>query len=240
MSPAKRDPGKPAADIAKLLVDIANLNLNEHQIPGGKKLDKSPPPQAVKTSTKGAQGPENIKPEEKPAVIISSDNEGSKPKRMALRTARSSKVAILSRLTREISEAINNHMLAKVLHEFIELLESNRSKMLTREGFTFLDTFYKQLADPSIFIVNSRSGRPARPRAAKKTSARSDIDRSSAKGSELKVLRKEIKDAPLAISNSQMAQMIREFETVIKQTSGHYVNADGLAFLQGVEARLKD
>jgi hypothetical protein len=62
----------------------------------------------------------------------------------------------LTKLTKRASEASDNIALSELVVEFVDLLKSYTSRTLTKEGFAFIDTLYKQLADPSVFVLPLR------------------------------------------------------------------------------------
>ena len=75
---------------------------------------------------------------------------------------RLTKAARLGQLAREMAAATDNAALARLVRAFVGVMQENRSKMLTKEGFAVLDALHKQLADPSVFVAPQRSGRRAR------------------------------------------------------------------------------
>ena len=62
----------------------------------------------------------------------------------------------LVKLTKRAGAGTDNQELSKLVLEFIEVLQMNSSRTLTKEAFEFLDALHKQLADPSIFIIPTR------------------------------------------------------------------------------------
>jgi casein kinase 1 len=62
----------------------------------------------------------------------------------------------LAKLTSKASDATTNAALSELVRQFIEVLQCNSSRTLTKEAFHFLDVLYKQLADPSIFVTPLR------------------------------------------------------------------------------------
>ena len=63
-----------------------------------------------------------------------------------------SKAVLLADLSHKASRAVDNATLAKLVQEFVKILQMNSSKTLTKEASRFLDVLYKQLDDPSVFI----------------------------------------------------------------------------------------
>jgi hypothetical protein len=62
----------------------------------------------------------------------------------------------LTKLTKRASDAIDNTALSALVVEFVGILKSYSSRTLTKEGFAFIDTLYKQLTDPSVFVLPMR------------------------------------------------------------------------------------
>ena len=62
----------------------------------------------------------------------------------------------LLKLTKRAGAGTDNRELSGLVLEFIQVLQMNSSRTLTREAFEFLDALHKQLADPSVFIVPTR------------------------------------------------------------------------------------
>lgn len=54
----------------------------------------------------------------------------------------------LERLAKSIEAATTNKELSKYVSEFIQIMQSNSGRTLTRPGFQFLDVLYKQLDSP--------------------------------------------------------------------------------------------
>lgn len=243
----RKEPATPLkpTDVSKLLGDIANLNLNEHQIPGAKKPVK---PKVIEQPREEPEKENAVVPSAQPPsnVIVVSGNEsspnGSESKTLQPAT-RWSKAAALVRLTAKVSNAVDNVALARIVHDFVEVLQTNRSKALTKEGFAFLAALNKQLEDPSVFITNPEVPRPLRTRSGTRAQLKQAVDpvddQRPGRGDKMWVLRKKIADAPPGMGNSQLAQMVSDFEAVVKKSSGRCVTSDGLAFLAGVEERLK-
>lgn len=107
--------------------------------------------------TKDADGEENTDTESQDdnitTIEISSDSseEESAPRQPML-----PKRVRLVKLTKRAGAGTDNLELSKLVLEFIQVLQMNSSRTLTREAFEFLDALHKQLADPSVFIVPTR------------------------------------------------------------------------------------
>lgn len=62
----------------------------------------------------------------------------------------------LGMLRCKVLTAVDNDELARAVYEFMNVISTQRSKVLTKEGFGFLDALCKQLGDPSVFIAPLR------------------------------------------------------------------------------------
>lgn len=87
-------------------------------------------------------------PESEQVIVISSGSEGETSE-----WSKMPKASKLDMLAKKALAATDNDALAEVVLEFSETLKSYSSRALTRQGFSFLDALYKQLADPSVFNV---------------------------------------------------------------------------------------
>jgi casein kinase 1 len=87
-------------------------------------------------------------------IEISSDS--SEEEESAPRQPMLPKRVRLLKLTKRAGAGTDNLELSKLVLEFIQVLQMNSSRTLTREAFEFLDALHKQLADPSVFIVPTR------------------------------------------------------------------------------------
>lgn len=132
-----------------------------------------------------------------------------------------------------MTAATNNQALAQVVTDFVIFLQSNRSRTLTKEGFAFLDALYKQLEDPSVFIVPLRT---SRTRNASQQQQEANHVPPRLKLDMLATLKREVTGAT---GNRALAKMVADFGTVINKSSGRTVTKDGFAFLEGLATRLK-
>jgi casein kinase 1 len=123
--------------VLAVLQGLKNLNLDTHLIKGtdDKKTDKE---SRIASSI---------------TIEISSDSseEESAPRQPTI-----PKRTRLLKLTKRAAAGTDNQELSELVLEFIQVLQMNSSRTLTREAFEFLDTLHKQLADPSIFVVPPR------------------------------------------------------------------------------------
>ncbi|KAH8108676.1 CK1/CK1 protein kinase [Phellopilus nigrolimitatus] len=245
-------------DIEKVLGEIANLNLDSAIVPGAERPAVAPVPTNQDSSGAGAgaaapniadlqnsgqldTAPEKAK-QQADFIVISSDGSSDPSSRQLDRYA---KQAAIRLLTRQARKAIDNAELGKLLRQFVDMLQANRSKVVTKEAFDFLAALSKQLEDPSVFVVpDSRA-----------TSGNSDANSAVTNGSQtrlrqrpppapkvetVKTIRQRLQTAPLGMGNTQLALMLTEFSAAVRATSGKTLTRDGMAFLEGVESRLKD
>ncbi|KAJ7935573.1 kinase-like domain-containing protein [Mycena leptocephala] len=135
----------------------------------------------------------------------------------------------LTKLTKRASDAIDNTALSALVVEFVGILKSYSSRTLTKEGFAFIDTLYKQLTDPSVFVL------PMRQRSSDK-SLQKEKEPAHVKLGVVARLRREVLEAT---NNKTLAKMVEDFGQVTNKSSGRTVTKDGFAFLEGVAERLK-
>jgi len=130
-----------------ILNDLAKLNFNQ-----GK---------AVLGDVKnvGARHDGHIAPKEpqkeKEVICVSSESEisGNKEKPPVFTETKANRIM---KLVQRTAQATDNEALSKLVGDFVEALQCNRSRVLTREAYLFLDAVCKQLEDPSVFIVATR------------------------------------------------------------------------------------
>jgi hypothetical protein len=133
----------------RILNDLGNLDLGDAQVLG----DRETVDEAVRKAKDAAKEDSSKENQSHDVIEIDSDSEGIQtipPPHL------NPKAYKLSKLAKRASEASDNTVLSELVLEFIAILKSNSSRTLTKEGFTFLDTLYKQLADPSVFVVPMR------------------------------------------------------------------------------------
>lgn len=139
------------AHLEDILNGLTNLNLGERQILGDKKNVQD----AIQRAKDDAKrNDDSFKQSQSKNVIqISSGSEANDSIPPPFLAPKAHK---LIRLTTRVSEATDNRALSVLVRDFVEVLQSNTSRALTKEGFHFLDVLYKQLADPSVFIMPMR------------------------------------------------------------------------------------
>lgn len=229
MTPLRRTPATPGPEnVEQILNDLANLKLDDRPVLGDRKNINNVVQQAKANAKKPAVD-----------VIVISDNTDSSelakqiPNQLALPLGtRIPKAAQLNKLTTAVSEATDNEALAHVVTNFAVFLQSNRSRTLTKEGFAFLDTLYKQLADPSVYVMPLRTSRSMD----KEQQPVGGADPRRVKLDVLAALRREVDTAS---GNRALAKMVADFGAVTNRSSGRTVTKDGFAFLEGLAARLR-
>jgi casein kinase 1 len=129
--------------VENILNDLTKLNLGGRQILGNKTN--------VEDTTRNAPADANkCNPIQKEIIEVSSDSDSndSTPSPFVV-----PKAVRLAKLTVRVSDATNNLALSDLVREFVEVLQSNSSRTLTREASHFIDVLHKQLADPSVFVT---------------------------------------------------------------------------------------
>lgn len=86
-------------------------------------------------------------------IVISSDSNADNLMPMQ---SNLSKATLLNMLTKRASDATDNATLAVLVKEFVDVMKMNSSRTLTKDAFRFLDVLFKQLEDPSVFIIQKR------------------------------------------------------------------------------------
>ncbi|KAI6123942.1 kinase-like domain-containing protein, partial [Pisolithus croceorrhizus] len=228
MKPAQlRSPGPPRhvvtpSEMEDVLHDLAKLKLNNRPILAERTNNYPPQPQGL---AKKAE-----------IVDLGGDTSGGStppnpPKKMIPRTpVRVKKATRLEKLRLAVLDATDNAMLSSVAAEFSIFLKETGSKMLTREGFAFLDALYKQLADPSIFV------QPMRTR-----SAVEEVSGGSQPAHvKLGVVARLRREVATAQSNRMLAKLVADFGVVTNKSSTRTITKDGFAFLDGLAARLRE
>ncbi|KAF8895453.1 CK1/CK1 protein kinase [Infundibulicybe gibba] len=207
-----------------ILNDLTNLNLGEKQILGDRKTVDD----AVRKAKDGLKGQQDSLGTTKSQEIIMVNSE-SESEQTIPPPFLSPKAHKLLKLTTKASEATDNVTLSGLVSEFVEVLQMNSSRTLTKEAFQFLDALYKQLADPSVFVVPMRTSK-----------SRSSQDTGAKEPAHVKLgvvarLRREVL---VASNNKMLATMVSDFGKVTNKSSGRTITKDGFAFLEGLSERL--
>ncbi|TFK87477.1 CK1/CK1 protein kinase [Polyporus arcularius HHB13444] len=234
-------PSSRSSDLEGVLNGLANMHLGspgERQVLGERpNLVNRDSPAAPKDD----KGKGKSKAPANPDVIdltTSSDEENARSRA----GVRLTKAAHLAQLAREINAASDNRALARLVREFVRVMQENRSKMLTKEGFAVLDALHKQLGDPSVFIAPLRTTRPrashgnGNGNASQNENGAAGGETRQGKMNKLWRLGVDVRGAG---SNTQLAKLVAEFGSVINRSSGRTVTKDGFGFLNGLAARIE-
>jgi len=95
---------------------------------------------------KHEKAPDNV-------IVISSDSEADNHTSIRSHLPKATR---LTMLTKRASNAIDNATLAALVKDFVDVMKMNSSRTFTKEAFGFLDILFKQLDDPSVFIIPKR------------------------------------------------------------------------------------
>ncbi|KIY46530.1 CK1/CK1 protein kinase [Fistulina hepatica ATCC 64428] len=135
----------------------------------------------------------------------------------------------LKQLTQQVSLAVDNAALGEAVSGFVVALRSNTSKTMTRDAFLFIDALYKQLADPSVFLIPSRQSR-----------SRSDTSKAVDPREKQDVMVRLCRDVRAAKGNRALGDLVREFGDTIGKDARHWVTKEGFAFLALLAERLQN
>lgn len=210
-------------DVEGILQDLMKLNLADRQVLGRRDHNALPPaapaPLPHKPAKKKSTGDERtvIRLDLSDTTNVNSQKAG---------VMRLTKATQLAGLTRRVRDTTDNLALARVVREFRDVLESSRSRTLTKEGFAFLDALHKQLADPSVFVQPMRTSRRLQQLS---TQEAGGVVTREAKITKLATLRRDVVRAK---SNRQLAKLVSEYGTTIDQSKGRTITKDSILFLQ--------
>lgn len=220
--PAPTRPTIDADEMENVLKDLAKLQLN--------------PPRPILGDQTNVPAPARRDDAKKASEIISvsdsSEDDRSRPNGQPLppcTPVRTKKASQLQKLKLSVLDSTDNAALAVAVDEFAKFLQLG-SKTLTKEGFAFLDALYKQLADPSIFVLPLRTLR----------SVNREDDRAPQPAHvKLGVVARLRREVGIASSNRALANLVADFGAVTNKSSGRTITKDGFAFLEGLAARLQ-
>ena len=217
----RKEPANKGAEIAKVLDDLGRLRLEETpQVLGDRKQIADAVQQAREAVNK---------PSSDDVIVISSDDEDDSTKPVP-------KARRIYLLRTKVSAATDNATLSKLLLEFVEVLEKTYSKSLTVEGFAFLDTLYKQLADPSVFVQPMRTSK----RSGGSVNDTQEVD-ALAKGRARRGRLVTLKaDLGRAETNRALAGLVKAFGTEIDSSKGKTLPKTAFEFLYALSTRLKE
>lgn len=215
-----------------MLQDLAKLQLNNRPALADQTNAPAPERQAAKPNNAKANG----------ATVeedLSDDSTGGRqtpeqPKGIPQRThVRLKKYERLAELRHALSKPTDNSTLSKIVADFATVLkETGTSKMLTIEGFGFLDDLCKKLGDPRTF----HPIRTSRTRSTVDLDQDAETQPAHVKLDLVARLKREVAKAP---DNKALARMIADFGAVTNRSSSRTITKDGFAFLEGLAARLQ-
>lgn len=230
---------KASGELKDVLHGLANMQLGtERQVLGERhNLVNRDSPGAPEPAANGKDKDAKGKTKATAIDLVSSDeDENAHARTQAQAQTRLTKAARLGQLAREMAAATDNAALARLVRAFVGVMQENRSKMLTKEGFAVLDALHKQLGDPSVFVAPLRT--KARASGASEAAEVETSGRETRQGKMNKLWRlgTEVRGAA---SNTQLAGMVAEFGKVIDRSSGRTVTKDGFGFLNALAARIE-
>lgn len=219
----RKEPANKGAEIAKVLDDLGRLRLEETpQVLGDRKQIAD----AVQQAREAVNKPSS---DDKDVIVISSDDEDDSTRPVP-------KARRIYLLRTKVSAATDNATLSKLLLEFVEVLEKTYSKSLTVEGFAFLDTLYKQLADPSVFVQPMRTSKRSGS-SANDTQEVDALAKGRARRGRLVTLKADLGRAE---TNRALAGLVKAFGTEIDSSKGKTLPKTAFEFLYALSTRLKE
>lgn len=219
----RKEPANKGSEIAKLLGDLGKLRLEETpQVLGDRKQIAN----AVQQAREAVNQPPS---DDKDVIVISSGDEDDSTKNVP-------KARRIYLLRTKVSAATDNATLSKLVLEFVGVLEKTYSKSLTVEGFTFLDTLYKQLADPSVFVQPIRTSKRSGG-SANNTEEADALARGRARRGRLATLKGDVEKAE---TNKTLAGLVKAFGTEIDSSKGKTLPKTAFEFLHALGTRLHE
>nr|GAT60367.1 dual specificity kinase 1 [Mycena chlorophos] len=222
----RRSLAPPPDEMARILNDLTNLNLGEPALGDQATVDE-----AVRKAKQAVRDESDDSAKDAREVIdITTDSDDDDdtipPPHLTPKAYK------LLKLVKRVEDATENTALSECILEFVGILKSNSSRTLTKEGFAFIDALYKQLADPSVFLL------PMRTSKTRSSDMRIQQEKEPAhvKLGIVAGLRQEVQTAR---SNKELAQMVEKFGSVTNKSTGRTITKDGFAFLEGMAKRLQ-
>ena len=225
MVPSPRKQPAKESEIAKVLDDLGRLRLEDSPKVLG---DRTQIANAVQQARAAVNKPSSDEAD-KDTIVISSEDEDDSTKPIP-------KARRIYLLRTKVSAATDNPTLSKLVVEFVEVLEKTYSKSLTVEGFAFLDSLYKQLADPSVFVQPIRTSK----RSGSSTTESQDSDalaKGRARRGRLATLKGDVGNAD---TNKALAGLVKAFGSEIDSSKGKTLPKTAFEFLHALGTRLKD
>lgn len=219
----RKEPANKGAEIAKVLDDLGRLRLEETpQVLGDRKQIAD----AVQQAREAVKQPPS---DDKEVIVISSGNEDNSTKSIP-------KARRIYLLRTKVSAATDNATLSKLLLEFVEVLEKTYSKSLTVEGFAFLDSLYKQLADPSVFVQPMRTSKRGSG-SVNDTEEGDALAKGRARRGRLVTLKADVGKAE---TNKALAELVKAFGTEIDSSKSKTLPKTAFEFLHALGTKLKE
>ena len=225
MVPSPRKQPAKESEIAKVLDDLGRLRLEDSPKVLG---DRKQIANAVQQARAAVNKPSSDEAD-KDIIFISSEDEDDSTKPIP-------KARRIYLLRTKVSAATDNPTLSKLVVEFVEVLEKTYSKSLTVEGFAFLDSLYKQLADPSVFVQPIRTSK----RSGSSTTESQDSDalaKGRARRGRLATLKGDVGNAD---TNKALAGLVKAFGSEIDSSKGKTLPKTAFEFLHALGTRLKE
>lgn len=225
MVPSPRKQPAKESEIAKVLDDLGRLRLEDSPKVLG---DRTQIANAVQQARAAVNKPSSDEAD-KDIIFISSEDEDDSTKPIP-------KARRIYLLRTKVSAATDNPTLSKLVVEFVEVLEKTYSKSLTVEGFAFLDSLYKQLADPSVFVQPIRTSK----RSGSSTTESQDSDalaKGRARRGRLATLKGDVGNAD---TNKALAGLVKAFGSEIDSSKGKTLPKTAFEFLHALGTRLKE
>ncbi|KAI8994185.1 CK1/CK1 protein kinase [Trametes punicea] len=229
LAPPKPEARSDPRELEGVLNGIANMQLGERPVLAVRdnlvNRDSNVPPKEVPK----LGIPQKPSPKAKEVINLVSDDDGNPQDENA-----HARAPVGDR------GAADNATLGRLVRQFAQVMEENRSRMLTKEGFAVLDALHKQLVDPSVFVAPIRTTRPRGSGASDHPSGQGESqgERETRWGKMNKLYRLG-EDVRRAASNEQLAKLVVEFGSVINRSSGRTVTKDGFGFLASLAGRLE-
>ena len=218
---------KSPKEVERVLKDLARLDLGkQRQVLGNRENIPRPGPAAGAEVKKTKDVQPNV-------IVISDDDENVRALGQKEAMLHLPKAAALVQLARRVPDATDNVLLARVVRDFVDVLQSSRSRTLTKEGFVFIDALYKQLSDPSVFIVPMRASRT------RSEHAQEEAPEADARRIKLGKLLQLRKDVVAAKSNRAVAKTVVEFGACIDKSKGRTLTKDALGYLEDLVCALR-
>lgn len=214
--------------------DLMKMDINDRLVLGRRDHNVPPPAAAPAKPERPAKKAAPAPSDDHIVYEISDDEEGGSEgqKKGVMRLT---KAVQLIQLTRRVQDTTDNVALARVIRDFVELLDSSRSRTLTKEGFAFLDAVYKQLADPSVYVVPIRSSRKQHLSSQSENNVPEGVAR---KEKTMKMLTLK-RDVLKARGNKDLAKLTLEFGATIDKSKNRTITKDSVAFLDALADRAR-